>query len=134
MQCMKCGRDLEAGEVFCTKCQEVMAQYPVKPGTVVQLPHRPQQTATKKQPPRRKNLPVEEQLSLLKRMSRTLALALVAMILVSIGLGYVALTQYFENQSKQAVGQNYSAISTTEATTVPTDTTAIIETENYAAG
>lgn len=124
MQCMKCGRDLEAGEVFCRECQEVMAKYPVKPGTVVQLPHRPKQTPVKKQQPKKKALSTEEQLALLKRMSRGLALALVLTILVTAGLGYFAVSQYLEIRNKQAVGQNYSVVSTEEPTTVPSGTAA----------
>ena len=52
MGCMKCGRDVDPDQVFCDQCREVMARYPVKPGIVVQLPHRHQQPV-KKQPARR---------------------------------------------------------------------------------
>ena len=123
MQCMKCGRDLESGEVFCGECQEVMAKYPVKPGTVVQLPHRLEyNNAVKKQPARRKAIPPEEQVVLLKQLSRRLALALVIAVAIAAVACYVAVTQFIENQSKQALGQNYSVISTEEPTSLPADT------------
>ena len=38
MGCMKCGKETGDGQVFCDSCLEVMAQYPVKPDTVVTLP------------------------------------------------------------------------------------------------
>lgn len=113
MQCMKCGRDLEAGEVFCSECRQVMEKYPVKPGTVVQLPYRSAEAAAKKQQPRRRKFSPEEQISLLRRLTRTLALALVACMLACLGLGYFAVTQYLENRDKQAVGQNYYVVSPT---------------------
>lgn len=138
MQCMKCGRDVENGEVFCKACLEHMAEYPVKPGTVVQLPHRTAEPAPKKQPTRRKMLPPEEQLSLLKRLSRMLAAALVLAILLCGGLGYFAVNQYLENRDKQAMGQNYSAITTeppvAETTEPAAETGQTAETEGVVAG
>lgn len=127
MQCMRCGRDVETGEVFCTDCLKVMEQYPVKPGTVVQLPHRTETVTQKKQSSRRKAvLPAEEQLKLLKRMTRGLAIALAVTILAIIGLAYTTVSLYIENNTKRLPGQNYSAISTTvpttEATEVATET------------
>lgn len=112
MQCMKCGRDLEAGEIFCQACRENMEKYPVKPGTVVQLPRRWEPATPKKQASRRKPMPVEEQLSLLKRLNRWLALGLVLVTLAGAVLGYFAVTQYLENRGKQTVGQNYTASAT----------------------
>ena len=122
MQCMKCGRDLTAGEVFCDECRKTMEKYPVKPGTVVQLPHRVTESAVKKQPPRRRTLSPEDQLVLLKRMARKIALALVLSILLCAGLGYLAITQLLDNKEKQAPGQNYHAA--VSATTAPVSTEA----------
>ena len=122
MQCMKCGRDLDPGEVFCRECRDVMARYPVKPGTVVQLPHRQLHYTAKRQPSRRKAIPLEEQIERLKHVSRRLALALLVSVLISAVAGYVAVTQFLENHRKHAVGQNYSVM-TTEATNPATETT-----------
>ena len=40
MGCLKCGRETRQSQVFCPTCQEAMQDYPVKPGTVIHLPHR----------------------------------------------------------------------------------------------
>lgn len=40
MNCMKCGREIPEGQVFCQACTDVMAQYPVNPGTPIHLPTR----------------------------------------------------------------------------------------------
>ena len=40
MDCLKCGKETEEKNVFCADCLAVMARYPVKPGTPVQLPRR----------------------------------------------------------------------------------------------
>ena len=70
MRCMKCGRDTENEQVFCESCREIMAKYPVKPGTVVQLPHRDQQIQKKQTIRRHVTLSVEEQIKRLRRSVR----------------------------------------------------------------
>ena len=41
MYCMKCGKEVKENQVFCDACLVIMEKYPVKPGTHIQLPHRP---------------------------------------------------------------------------------------------
>lgn len=38
MNCMKCGREIPVGQVFCDGCLKVMETYPVKPDTAIHLP------------------------------------------------------------------------------------------------
>ena len=40
-QCLKCGKQTEDRAVFCDACLAVMEHYPVKPGTVAHILHRP---------------------------------------------------------------------------------------------
>ncbi len=40
MGCLKCGRDLDEGQVFCRECLKFMENHPVQPGTAVLLPTR----------------------------------------------------------------------------------------------
>ena len=82
MTCMKCGREIPAGQVFCDGCLDVMEKYPIKPDTVVQLPRRSMQPVQKKQPSRRKQLTPEEQVPLLKRSCRRLMLCVIALLLI----------------------------------------------------
>lgn len=120
MQCMKCGREIEAGAVFCGECLAEMEKYPVRPGTVVQLPHRPVQPAVKKQPQRRKpSIPLEDQVKMLRRWARMLACALVLCLVALIGMGYLTVKQYLDNNTKLLPGQNYSSAS---STTSPSET------------
>ena len=119
MQCMKCGRDVESDEVFCNSCKETMARYPVRPGVVVQLPRRTE-SAVKKQPVRRRATPsVEEQNQLLRRAVRRLA-ALAALLLAAvIGLSWLTVNLYRENERKVLPGQNYYSATVPGETTEP---------------
>ena len=111
MGCMKCGRDIVEGQVFCSECLEKMERYPVKPGTPVLLPDR-RKEAPKKAPTRRK-LSSEEQIRRLRRLNRTLSFLLALSLMVSIFLGYIAMLHLMEEE-KYAPGQNYTSIETAQ--------------------
>ena len=113
MNCMKCGRDIVEGQVFCSDCLEQMERYPVKPGTPVLLPSL-RKEAAKKAPPRRK-LSSEEQIRRLRRLNRTLSFLLAVSLMVSIFLGYIAVLHFLEEE-RSLPGQNYTSIET-----APTD-------------
>lgn len=114
MQCLKCGREIPAGQVFCEECLKDMKKYPVKPGTAVHLPPRPKTAPVKKQNVRRRPvLRPEEQVRILKQrlfiISAMLVLAVVMMI-----SGFLLTAEYIqESQSKPLPGQNYSTAETT---------------------
>ena len=109
MGCMKCGRDIVEGQVFCSECLEKIERYPVKPGTPVLLPNR-RKEAPKKAPTRRK-LSSEEQIRRLRRLNRTLSFLLALSLMVSIFLGYIAVLHLMEEETF-ALGQNYTSIGT----------------------
>lgn len=48
MNCIRCGRETEDNQVFCTECLQDMEKHPVKPGTPIQLPVREPRTVTKR--------------------------------------------------------------------------------------
>ena len=114
MGCMKCGRDISENQVFCDSCLEVMARYPVKPETAVQLPHRKDPSVPKKAHTRRRQPPTpEEQIRVLKkRVRRWLLLWLVTLILFIAAL-HPAL-KYLLGDTIRLPGQNYSTFSDTE--------------------
>ena len=120
MQCMKCGRDLDPGQVFCKICREDMEQYPVKPGTVVLLPHYVRQT----QPPKRvvkRVLSQEEQIRRLKKRTRSMAFLLALALACAISFGMLALYLYAEYEDKFLPGQNYSVVESHTKDTVTSD-------------
>lgn len=121
MQCMKCGRDLESGQVFCDVCRKTMEKYPVRPNVVVQLPHRAAQSA-KKQQTRRRQMPTpEEQNQILRRIVRWQILLNALLLAAVIGLSWLVVNLYRENEDKVLPGQNYYAATEPADTTLPTE-------------
>ena len=77
MQCLKCGRKIQDGQVFCEGCLQVMQNYPVKPGTVIQLPSRRKTQDEKKKAGKRQLSPVEQNVLLrvaIRRLRKMVAL------------------------------------------------------------
>lgn len=112
MGCMKCGRDLTEGQMFCQRCLDTMEKYPVKLNTPVQLPsHRP--VTPRRSAPRRRVLSPEERIHRLRRLVRNLVLWLLAMLLVIGALIYFTVSLYLKEPDIRP-GQNYSVVETTE--------------------
>ena len=105
MGCMKCGKETGQNQVFCDDCLAEMEKYPVKPGTVVQIPNRP---AKKQTHHRRVAVAPEEQI---KRLTnRVHRLMLVVIITSALAILFALLTfDILEKSSMQKLlGQNYS--------------------------
>ena len=117
MSCMKCGRDTEEGQVFCTACREVMAKYPVKPGIAIQLPGRKESPIPKKNHGKRKQPPTAEEqiLKLKKRLKGMVILWLITLTLLAATI--YPTVEYFLGERFVLPGQNYTAITDTETTT-----------------
>ena len=64
MQCLRCGREIEEGQVFCFLCESIMVKHPVKPNTVVTIPERAVRARTA---PARKPARTEEDTDHLRR-------------------------------------------------------------------
>lgn len=116
MQCMKCGREIPAGQVFCEGCLADMEKYPVKPGTAIQLPARREEPPVKKQPSRRRTLSPEEQVKVLKRRLWIVCIILTLVLALLAGGLYLSLDYIRENFGKPLPGQNYSTAETTAPT------------------
>ena len=116
MQCMKCGRDANNHQVFCEICQEDMEKYPVKPGTVVLLPHYVHYNQPKRAPVR--IVTHEEQLRRLKKRSRVLAYLLALALAIAISFGMLSLYLYAEYEDKFLPGQNYTVVESQKKDTV----------------
>ncbi len=117
MSCMKCGRDTQEGQVFCTSCLEVMAKYPVKPGIAIQLPGRKNAPAPKKAHTKRKqSITPEEQIQKLKKqLKRMILLWLVTLLLLAAAV--YPTVEYLRGERFLLPGQNYNTITNTESTT-----------------
>ena len=106
MQCMKCGREIPAGEVFCQECLNDMRKYPVKPGTAVNIPKQP---PLKRAQDRRPVITPERRIEMLTRRVRVLGWLLTLAVAVSICLGALTLSLLQDGETGFAIGQNYSA-------------------------
>ncbi len=118
MNCIKCGRELRGEQVFCYECQEEMENYPIKPGTPVQLPVRTQPAEPKvKASPVRKTLPPEVRLRRLRTTIRLLILALVTVLLAFVLTAFLTLhlldqrDQRDQQDQQSHIGQNYHVTS-----------------------
>ncbi len=108
MNCMKCGREVPSGQVFCEDCLAAMKQYPVDPDTPVQLPRRQSQSAAVKKTPKRRAVPPEEVIAGLKKQVRLLIIALTVVTVLALALLYPAVRYLKEDHF--ALGQNYSSV------------------------
>ena len=113
MNCMKCGREIEETQVFCPECLTEMEKYPVKPGTVVQLPTRSTAAPVRKPARRRPQPNPEEQVKLLKKRVWFLrALLALTMALLITATGFLIWRMNIEDV-KILPGQNYRPEETT---------------------
>lgn len=109
--CMKCGKQTVDDQVFCDDCLEIMAQYPVKPETHVQLPNRPE-LAARKSAPRKKKLTLKEQNERLKKSLRVLT-ATLAVTLLAFAVTVSLLIHTAQDRGvKESIGKNYNTVNT----------------------
>lgn len=116
MQCLRCGREIAVGDVFCRDCLADMAGHPVKPGTPVLIPKRQETVAPKKQAPRRPAVPPEEQVKRLKRRLRLVSAVLALVLAVGCAAAWFGYRYIVELRSKRLPGQNYSSVTVTAPT------------------
>ena len=102
---MKCGRDTVDDHVFCDICQQNMERHPIAPGTAVHLPNR--SATAKKAAPRKRAVPLEEQIQQLRRsLRRTRTFALI--LLVILAMTAVILFREVTALDTPIIGQNYT--------------------------
>ena len=109
MQCMKCGREIPVGQVFCEECLAEMAAYPVKPGTVVTLPNRPKQVNSRKASGHRPAVTLEQQVKKQSKTIRALSWLLTLSTALLIGVSALTVSLLTEETDQVLPGQNYSA-------------------------
>ncbi len=107
MQCLRCGREVTEGQVFCCACADLMAKHPVNPNTVVTLPERSlrERTNAPRKPQR-----TEEDTDHLHHTILQLRLW-ICMLMAALMLCVAFLTwQELSQEKKPAIGQNYNSI------------------------
>ena len=113
MGCMKCGRETVSEQVFCPDCLAEMEKYPVRPGTVVQLPPSRKTAAAVKKHPKKRVIPPEEHVKTLAKRCRVLTIALLVVTAIALALAVPAVEHLMEDRFK--IGQNYTTVTPTEA-------------------
>ncbi len=104
MQCLKCGRRMNDGQVFCSACLEVMEASPVKPDTAVVVPIRPpvrRSSASKAVKPEELVIRLQNKLHRL-----TVACICLGVLLAAALAGVVVLL--LDSGELPMIGQNYS--------------------------
>lgn len=116
MNCLKCGQRTTEDRMFCEDCLQDMEKYPVKPGTVVYLPKR-REAAPPKKVSKRRVLPPEEQIKLLRTRVKWLSIALAAAVVLILVMAYPSIQYMMEDHFE--LGQNYSVATTPTENDVP---------------
>lgn len=111
MNCVKCGKETAGTNVFCPECLEDMKRYPIKPGTTVHIPARPERTE-RKQPRVRKERPPEEQITSLHKLVQLLVIlvaCLATTLTVTLGVLVYTLVGPVEPEPQQTpMSRNYT--------------------------
>ena len=110
MNCMKCGREVPLGQVFCTECLTDMATYPIKPDTPVNLPPQTDLNPPRRSRPVRKPRKPEEQVAILRRVAAILALTLMLTLLAFAVTVTSLIRQDCGHTETAAPGQNFSTL------------------------
>ena len=118
MRCLKCGR--ETGQTFCQTCREEMDRYPVKPGTIIQLPKDRSNSYTRRSLNWRDMISPETQIENQKRTIRRLSGTVAALVVLVIVMGFF-MFRTVKHPGQPPVGQNYSTV--TKATELTQDAT-----------
>jgi len=118
--CMKCGRELKPGQVFCDGCLADMEKHPVKPGVVVLLPDH--KAAAQRAAARRRYPTVspEEQISRLRARVKRLWIALALVSALAAGAGWLVVNDWLtQDDGSLLPGQNYSSEKSQETSETP---------------
>ncbi len=107
MSCLKCGKKTTDEQGFCRRCLEVMERYPVNADVHVQLPNRPAAVEVKKTQRKRRVLSPEEQIPVLRKRVRKLALTVVVLA-VLLGAAAFLLIKGYLTEEELEIGKNYT--------------------------
>lgn len=101
MHCLKCGRNIEPPQVFCTTCTKKMNEQPVPRETPAVILPRP-----KTEPIRPRAVKIEEKLATVKRKNKHLRRICVALLVLILILTVWLVLE--RNPNVRSVGRNYT--------------------------
>lgn len=104
MQCLKCGNNIPATDVFCKACLGKMEAYPVRADAVVQIPVRP---AAVDEKPSRKRRSYADYVRTLRRLIKALCVV-VAILTLLVCLMGAMLYQMTHSSTLPELGKNYT--------------------------
>lgn len=107
MACLKCGREVPGGGVFCESCLADMAGAPVTPGTPVQLPDR---SVLARRPVSRRRPDEKVQLARARLMIRRLAVVVAVLCLLLAGAAVWIGLSLTQQREESDFGRNYNTI------------------------
>ena len=108
MSCMKCGREIALGQVFCKDCLDDMSHYPVNPATPVQIPVQPPVAHTNRRTARTKKArKPEEQILRLRKTVRTQTIVIIFLVAVLIVTGLYGYKKLCNHDQTYRPGENY---------------------------
>ena len=112
MNCLKCGRKIENSGVFCDRCLEVMAKYPVKDNVRLQLPRRKDEALPKKSAKKKHQVNLEESVRQQKRQIRRLLMIVwVLFLAVCLLVGWLVYEMILKPETgEDNLGKNYSTV------------------------
>ena len=107
MGCLKCGKKTTDEQCFCQRCLDTMEAYPVKPDVHVQLPNRSPSAEAKKAGKKRRALSAEEQVPILRKRLRRLAVIALALAILLGAAAFLLIKDYFAEEELK-IGKNYT--------------------------
>lgn len=108
MSCLKCGKNTEEKQAFCSECLALMEKYPVKPGIAIHLPRRDSIVQEKKAVIRHREPTAAEQLTHLQKTVRWL-LGMIAILSILLLLTAGMLLHIMSKDSPAGnIGRNYT--------------------------
>ena len=95
MRCLKCGKDIPNGTVFCDSCLEDAKAYPVKPGTPIKLSFREDPPAARPAATRQAQSPVEQNQRLRRSVRKLRIMVVLLSVLLMATAGLLLHTLFF---------------------------------------
>lgn len=108
MNCLKCGKATEEGQVFCPQCQEKMAKHPVKPGTVLHLTHREVPVLDRKAAAKVREETPSDQLQQLRKLIRWLIATITLLSLLLCAAAGMLIQTFTKKTVSPVIGRNYT--------------------------